>query len=81
VRSADNLFMLDYWGLALKQASDGRVTSWSNARKCRRETANGKSRCAVRSAPPRLRSARLHIGWDANAADFAMTLGEFYCKA
>ena len=23
VRSADNLFMLDYWGLALKQASDG----------------------------------------------------------
>ena len=23
VRTADNLFMLDYWGLALKQASDG----------------------------------------------------------
>jgi hypothetical protein len=36
----------------------------------------------VRSAAPgagRPR-ARLTIGWDSNAADFAMTLGEFYCK-
>jgi hypothetical protein len=35
----------------------------------------------VRSQRPRKsRSARLHDRLDSHAADFAMTLGEFYCK-
>ena len=57
VRSADNYFMLDYWGLALKQASDGLREELTNDRKCRRKIASGRSRCAARSARPRSRSA------------------------
>jgi hypothetical protein len=81
VRGADDRFMLDYWGLALKQASDG----------LRRELAEQEQ------APPRGRKWKVAvcgpqrpaqvalgpdftIGWDSHAADFAMTLGEFYCK-
>ena len=57
VRSADNLFMLDYWGLALKQASDGlREELVERQESPPRRTANGRSRYAARSAPPRSRS-------------------------
>ena len=82
VRAADNLFMLDYWGLALKQASDGlRERTGRAAGSRRRAAANGRSRCAVRSARRRSRSAPTSpSAGTANAADFAMTLGEFYCK-
>jgi hypothetical protein len=81
VRAADDLYMLDYWGLALKQASEG----------LREELAENNQ------APPRGRKWKVAvcgpqrpaqvalgpdftIGWDSHAADFAMTLGEFYCK-
>ena len=58
VRSADSLFMLDYWGLALKQASDGlREELVERQEFAARPTANGRSRCAVRNAPRRSRSA------------------------
>ncbi len=57
VRSADNLFMLDYWGLALKQASDGlREELVERQEVTARADANGRSRYAARSAPPRSRS-------------------------
>jgi len=81
VRSADNLFMLDYWGLALKQASDGLRDELVE----RQEVAprNRKWKVAV-CGPQRPAQVALGpdftIGWDSNAADFAMTLGEFYCK-
>ena len=81
VRAADYRYMLDYWGLALKQASDS----------LRETLADRKEK------PPRLRKWKVAvcgpqrpaqvalgpdftIGWDSHAADFAMTLGEFYCK-
>ena len=57
VRSADNLFMLDYWGLALKQASDGLREELVERQESRPADANGRSRYAARSAPPRSRSA------------------------
>jgi len=81
VRSADNLFMLDYWGLALKQASDGLRDELVE----RQETAPGGRKWKVAVCGPQ-RPAQVAlgpdftIGWDSNAADFAMTLGEFYCK-
>jgi hypothetical protein len=81
VRSADNLFMLDYWGLALKQASDELRDQLVE----RQEIPPGgrKWRVAV-CGPQRPAQVALGpdftIGWDSNAADFAMTLGEFYCK-
>lgn len=81
VRAADNHYMLDYWGLALKQASEGLRQEIEE----RQESAprNRKWRVAV-CGPQRPAQVALGpdftIGWDSQAADFAMTLGEFYCK-
>jgi hypothetical protein len=81
VRSADNLFMLDYWGLALKQASDGLRDELVERQEV--PPRNRKWKVAV-CGPQRPAQVALGpdftIGWDSNAADFAMTLGEFYCK-
>ena len=82
VRGADDLFMLDYWGLALKQASDGlREATRSNGRK---SPPQGRKWKVAVCGPQRPAQVALGpdftIGWDSHAADFAMTLGEFYCK-
>jgi hypothetical protein len=81
VRSADSLFMLDYWGLALKQASDGLRDELVERQEV--PPRNRKWKVAV-CGPQRPAQVALGpdftIGWDSNAADFAMTLGEFYCK-
>ncbi|WP_025035072.1 glycosyltransferase family 39 protein [Bradyrhizobium sp. DOA9] len=81
VRGADDRFMLDYWGLALKQASDGLREQLVERQEV--PPVNRKWKVAV-CGPQRPAQVALGpdftIGWDSNAADFAMTLGEFYCK-
>ena len=81
VRAADELFMLDYWGLALKQASDSlrdelneRQESPPQGRKWKVAVCGPQRPAQVALGPD------FTIGWDSHAADFAMTLGEFYCK-
>ena len=81
VRGADDLYMLDYWGLALKQASDGlreqiaeRQESPPHGRKWKVAVCGPQRPAQVALGPD------FTIGWDSHAADFAMTLGEFYCK-
>jgi hypothetical protein len=81
VREADDRFMLDYWGLALKQASDGLREQLDE----RQEVApRGRKWKVAVCGPQRPAQVALGpdftIGWDSHAADFAMTLGEFYCK-
>lgn len=81
VRSADSLYMLDYWGLALKQASDALREDIAS----REEVApHGRKWKVAVCGPQRPAQVALGpdftIGWDSHAADFAMTLGEFYCK-
>lgn len=81
VRGADDRFMLDYWGLALKQASDELREQIVERQEV--PPASRKWKVAV-CGPQRPAQVALGpdftIGWDSNAADFAMTLGEFYCK-
>ncbi|KJC41297.1 glycosyltransferase family 39 protein [Bradyrhizobium sp. LTSP857] len=81
VRAADDRFMLDYWGLALKQASDELREQLVERQEVLPR--NRKWKVAV-CGPQRPAQVALGpdftIGWDSNAADFAMTLGEFYCK-
>ncbi|MGY8682040.1 glycosyltransferase family 39 protein [Bradyrhizobium sp. UFLA05-153] len=81
VRAADDRFMLDYWGLALKQASDELREQLIERQEV--PPRNRKWKVAV-CGPQRPAQVALGpdftIGWDSNAADFAMTLGEFYCK-
>jgi hypothetical protein len=81
VRGANEMFMLDYWGLALKQASDGLREELIERQEV--PPRNRKWKVAV-CGPQRPAQVALGpdftIGWDSSAADFAMTLGEFYCK-
>jgi hypothetical protein len=81
VRAADDLYMLDYWGLALKQASDG-LREEINERQ--EAPPHGRKWKVAVCGPQRPAQVALGpdftIGWDSHAADFAMTLGEFYCK-
>jgi Dolichyl-phosphate-mannose-protein mannosyltransferase len=81
VRAADYRFMLDYWGLALKQASDGlRETLAENKEKPPRFHKWKVAVCGPQRPAQVALGPDFTIGWDSHAADFAMTLGEFYCK-
>jgi hypothetical protein len=81
VREADDRFMLDYWGLALKQASDGLREEIAERQEF---PPHGRKWKVAVCGPQRPAQVALGpdftIGWDSHAADFAMTLGEFYCK-
>jgi hypothetical protein len=81
VRAADDRFMLDYWGLALKQASDGLREQLEEKQEV---PPRGRKWKVAVCGPQRPAQVALgpdfRIGWDSHAADFAMTLGEFYCK-
>ncbi len=57
VRAADDLYMLDYWGLAFKQASDGLRDELAERQESPPHGASGRSRYAGRNDPPRSRSA------------------------
>ena len=81
VRGADDRYMLDYWGLAFKQASDDLREQLDE----KHETPpHGRKWKVAVCGPQRPAQVALGpdftIGWDSHAADFAMTLGEFYCK-
>src|SRR5580704_396265 len=81
VRGADDRFMLDYWGLAFKQASDELREQLEEKHEV---PPKGRKWKVAVCGPQRPAQVALGpdftIGWDSHAADFAMTLGEFYCK-
>jgi hypothetical protein len=80
IRANDDRYMLDYWGLAFKQA--GQELRAKLAEGHEEPPARGRWRIAV-CGPQR--PAEVELGseftttWDARGADFAMMLGEFYC--
>src|SRR4030081_3898191 len=81
VRTADNLFMLDYWGLALKQASDELREPLTERQEVPPQYRKWKGTVCGPQRPAQVAlGPDFTIGWDSHAADFAMTLGEFYCK-
>jgi hypothetical protein len=80
IRTADERYMLDYWGLAFKQASEGLRAKLEE----RGEMPPGNRRWIVAVCGPH-RGAQVALGpqfattWDSRGADFALMLGEFYC--
>src|SRR6516164_2176352 len=80
VRAADELYMLDYWGLAFKQAADGLREKLAE----RQEAPTARARWRIAVCGPQ-RPAQTELGTDfvttgnPAGADFAMMLGEFYC--
>jgi hypothetical protein len=81
VRGADDRYMLDYWGLAFKQASDDLREQLEEKHEV---PAQGHKWKVAVCGPHRPAQVALGpdftITGDSRAADFAMTLGEFYCK-
>lgn len=80
VKGADGRFMIDYWGLSFKQASDALRARLAE----RKETPpHGTWTIAVCGPHP---PAQIALGekfaptWDPKGADFAMTLGVYYCR-
>jgi hypothetical protein len=80
VRGAQPRFMLDYWGLAFKQA--GQDLRAQLALRSETPPAGRKWRIAVCGPHP---PARIPLGdqfepvWESKGADFALMLGAFYC--
>jgi len=81
VRGADMRFMLDYWGLAFKQASDALREQLDERQEMPPQGRKWKVAVCGPQRPAQVAlGPDFTIGWDSHAADFAMTLGEFYCK-
>jgi hypothetical protein len=80
VRGAENKFMLDYWGLAFKQATDeldeyvdSHRFSLPQGRKLKVAVCGPHGAAAEELGP------RFETTYDSKNADFALMLGEFYC--
>jgi hypothetical protein len=82
MRGARESFMLDYWGLSLKQASRGLAAEI--AARGLKKPADRRWKLAVcghHRSPQVELGADFETTWDPKGADFAMMLGEFYCRA
>jgi hypothetical protein len=80
VRHARDRYMLDYWGLSLKQASQGLLQTLASARANKPAERPWKiAVCGPHRSPQVELGQDFKTSWDPNGADFAMTLGEFYC--
>jgi hypothetical protein len=79
VKGADGRFMIDYWGLSFKQAAQGLRALLEQRHEA---PPLGTWKIAVCGPHP---PARVALGpqfvptWDSEGADFAMTLGVYYC--
>jgi hypothetical protein len=80
VAGARDRYMVDYWGLSFKQASQALLARLAE----RHETKPADRRWRIAVCGPH-RSPQVELGpdfettWDPTGADFAMMLGEFYC--
>jgi hypothetical protein len=80
VAGAHGRYMLDYWGLSFKQASQGLAAKLAE----RHENKPSERRWKLAVCGPH-RSPQVELGpdfettWDPQGADFALMLGEFYC--
>jgi hypothetical protein len=82
VAGAHGRYMLDYWGLSFKQASQGLAAKLAE----RHESKPADRRWKLAVCGPH-RSPQVELGpdfetsWDPQGADFALMLGEFYCAS
>jgi hypothetical protein len=80
VRHARGRYMLDYWGLSFKQASQALLAKLAELRATK--PADRPWKVAVCGPHP---SPRVELGpdfdivWEPQGSDFALMLGEFYC--
>jgi hypothetical protein len=80
IRGAEGRYMLDYWGLAFKQASQELLARLSE----RGERPESGRRWKIAACGPHAPASialgdQFDLTWDPKGADFAMMLGAFYC--
>ena len=80
VAGAHGRYMLDYWGLSFKQASQGLPPSSPSGTKASRADRRWKlAVCGPHRSPQVELGPDFETTWDPQGADFALMLGEFYC--
>ena len=81
VAGARERYMLDYWGLALKQASQGLAAKISELKLQKPQDRRWKlAVCGHHRSPQVELGPDFETTWDPKGADFAIMLGEFYCR-
>ena len=80
VRTANDRYMIDYWGLAFKEAAQKLRAKLTESM----QVPTDKRRWRIAICGPQ-RPAQVELGpefritWDPKGADFALSMGEFYC--
>ena len=80
-RGAEGKFMLDYWGLAFKQAGEALRAKLAAAQE--RQPAGRRwvvAICGPQSAAEVALGSQFETTWEEKRADFALSLGTFYCR-
>jgi 4-amino-4-deoxy-L-arabinose transferase-like glycosyltransferase len=81
VAGARDRYMLDYWGLSLKQASQGLAKAITERGLQKPVDRRWKlAVCGHHRSPQVELGPTFATSWDPKGADFAMMLGEFYCR-
>jgi len=81
VRGARDRYMLDYWGLSLKQGSLGLAAKIAELGLQKPKDRRWKlAVCGHHRSPQVELGPDFETTWDPKGADFAMMLGEFYCR-
>jgi dolichyl-phosphate-mannose-protein mannosyltransferase len=80
VTAARGRYMLDYWGLSFKQASQALLASLAERHESKPRDRPWKiAVCGPHRSPQVELGPDFETSWDPSGADFAMMLGEFYC--
>jgi hypothetical protein len=80
VAGAQGRYMLDYWGLSLKQASQALATKIAADKLPKPDGRPWKlAVCGPHRSPEVELGPDFQISWDPQGADFALMLGVFYC--
>ena len=79
VAGARPYYMIDYWGLSMKQASEQLRAALAARREVPRERKSVVAVCGPHPAVDVALGPQYSAIWDPKGADFAMMLNEFYC--
>src|SRR5262245_60686736 len=80
VTGARGRYMLDYWGLSFKQASHALLARLAERHESKPDGRRWKiAVCGPHRSPQVELGPDFETSWDPKGADFAMTLGVFYC--
>jgi 4-amino-4-deoxy-L-arabinose transferase-like glycosyltransferase len=80
ITRARDRYMLDYWGLSLKQASQALLANIAEQHLMRPPDRRWRvAVCGPHRSPQVELGAGFETTWDPRGADFAIMLGEFYC--